>query len=130
MTDTPRPILQEARSILEQHVGKDNAITSQELSERLGGLDTLDSTPNTRAVIRDVMEAYQLPIAGSSDGYYIVSGPDEYTDAMALLNSRIDGIRERQQLLAEAWQTNAEAFSDVRVTELGDFNADEGDTNP
>lgn len=103
MSDGSRQALRQAKAILETCVGRDNAITSQELSERLGGLDELDSTPVTRRLVRDVIAEYRLPIAGCPDGYFVVQSATTYEDAQARLDARIQGILERKELLATAW---------------------------
>lgn len=101
--ELPRQAIREAKAILKTHVGRSNPITSQELSTRLGGLDTLDSTPNTRRVIREIIEEYQIPVVGCSDGYFVAETTEEYHNAQERLTSRVDGIAERKALLAEAW---------------------------
>lgn len=111
MTDDE--VVREAYRILREHRGRDDPITSQELSTRLGDLDSLDSTPTTRAVIREVLEEYKLPVVGSSDGYFVPYRRSEYQQAQARLTQRIEGIRERQSLLAEAW-AEAEERGDVQ----------------
>jgi len=113
MTRPDGETLREAYRILKQHRGRDDPITSQELSDRLGNLDHLDSTPQTRAVIRAVLEEYQLPVVGSPDGYFVPERRSEYQKAQARLTQRVEGIQERQTLLVEAWN-QAEENGDVQ----------------
>lgn len=104
--------VERARDILEDHVGEANAITSQELSDELGGLDSLDSTPQTRMVVREVLAQHQLPVAGSSNGYFVVASEDEYDAAIETLESRIIGIVERKSLLRLAYRENGDQYGD------------------
>lgn len=101
-----------AKAILKDHVGEANAITSQELSDELGGLDSLDSTPQTRAVVREVIAQHRLPVAGSANGYFVVASEDEYDAAIETLESRIIGIVERKTLLRLAYRENGDAYGD------------------
>lgn len=113
MTDTPTQVVREAYRILKRHTGRDDAITSQELSTRLGDLDSLDSTPQTRKVIREVLDEYQLPVVGSPDGYFVPLRRSEYQKAQARLTQRVEGIQQRQRLLEDAW-AEAEKRGDVQ----------------
>lgn len=81
---------------MENHVGHLNPITSQELSERLGGIDSLDSTPNTRTLIRELTRQRNIPIAASPDGYFIITSKDELDSYMERLETRIEGIERRK----------------------------------
>ncbi len=106
-------VVREAYRILRQHTGRDDPITSQELSTRLGNLDQLDSTPQTRKVIRQVLDEFELPVVGSPEGYFVPLRRSEYQKAQARLTQRVEGIQQRQRLLETAW-AKAEERGDVQ----------------
>lgn len=109
MTEEVDLVEKAAEIFLDGHTGKGNEITSQELSDRLGGVDHLDSTPNTRQnVIIPVMERYGLPIVGSPKGYYVAQSVDEYESAQDRLSARIAGIENRKELLRKCWEGEGE----------------------
>ncbi len=90
------------RSILRDHVGKDNAITSSEIAEKFD-LDTHDSTPNTRAIIRHLVTKEGMPIAASGKGYYVIEDEEELEEYGQTLTNRADKIIERRQAVTEAF---------------------------
>jgi hypothetical protein len=82
--------------------GQDNAITSGELAARHVP-DDGEANPTTREAIKILMRERGLPVIGGPSGYYIPESQAPVDDAIASLEGRVEGIRERQQLLAENW---------------------------
>ncbi len=113
---TDEHVITAVKDVLEGCRGRDQAITSQELSEQLGGIDNVDSTPKTRSIIRDVMQRYNLPIAGSPDGYFIIQTGEEYRNAQNRLSNRIDGIKHRKTVLQDAWEADESPNPQKSVT--------------
>ena len=94
--------IETAVRVLLSHTGADSPVTSRELSEELGGMDTLDSTPNTRELIRYLVAVEGYPIAAGSTGYYMLSDEDELLEYLSSLQNRIQGIQQRQQNVIDA----------------------------
>jgi len=92
--------------ILKRHVGKDNAITSAELSEHLGGIDDLDSNPQTRKIIRGLIFKRNKPIGSGSQGYWVMASKGELEETFAQLNQRKHAITARQDALLEGWNSH------------------------
>lgn len=88
-------IKDEVRELLLEHRGSDNPITSREINE-IVGLDDIGSFPSTRAVIREIVMEDRIPIAGSSQGYYVIETEDELEDYIENLENRITNIAERR----------------------------------
>lgn len=102
MTDINPDTLDAIESDLKDAIGKGNAITSAELAAR-HDIDDSDAQPATREAVKTLMRERNLPVIGGSQGYFIPTHQGPIDDAIASLDGRIAGIRERQQLLAENW---------------------------
>lgn len=103
LADVPeidRDTLAAGAAILVEHTGKGDYITSEELSDRLGGLDTLDSTPKTRALIRRLTYEWGMSIAANSNGYYMMESEAELREYQAFLRKR--ALRTQQRIFAVA----------------------------
>lgn len=83
-------------------VGQSQAITSGDLADRHLPADG-EANPATREAVKVLMRERDLPVIGGPTGYYIPTSQEPIDDAIASLDGRIAGIRERQQLLAENW---------------------------
>lgn len=95
--------IDELKAILEQHVGKDNKITSREVQEHFGIREDA-SHPKSRKLIKDCMMKYHLPLAANSRGYYIVTSDDEYAAYIENLQNRADEILERKDQFIRFYQ--------------------------
>jgi hypothetical protein len=89
-------------SILKQHAGKDNAITSSEIAQQVNPDDT-GTNPVTRDEIKEVMRQFGIPVIGCNQGYYVPDDPEEVEEGLDNLRSRISGIQERKQLIEQNW---------------------------
>lgn len=94
--------LDEVEELIRSHPGKENAITSREISEILGGIDTLDSTPQTCELIRTLVRERKVPIAACSVGYFLIQNQDELNEYLVNLQQRESQIRERRLALLDA----------------------------
>lgn len=87
---------------LEGRTSKEDAITSGELSERLG-LDDGEANPEARELVRDAMEEHDLPVVSCHAGYWLADSPEEVENYIQNLDSRIAGIQERKRRLVAAY---------------------------
>lgn len=88
--------LRKLRSILWNHRGKDNAITSAAIADMLGIHE--DATHAlTRSLITQAIEKYRLPVAATVKGYYIIASKEEADEYITNLTSRISGILKRRE---------------------------------
>lgn len=93
------------KELLLDHKGADDPITSREINDEVG-LDSVGSFPSTRAVIREIVLEDQIPIAGSSNGYYVLEEEEELEAYLDNLENRIMGLTERRlavKLAVQAW---------------------------
>lgn len=88
-------VRERVKDLLLEHQGKDDAITSREINDEVD-LDSIGSFPSTRAVVRDIIMEDQIPIAGGSQGYYVIQDEDELRDYIDQLESRVMQITERK----------------------------------
>lgn len=108
-------IKDEVEAILRNHTGADNPISSREIDDELG-LDSVGSFPNTRAVIRELLLEDQIPIASSSNGYYIIETEDELAEYIESLESRMLSIADRKYGIRRAaigWDGDIESSEDA-----------------
>lgn len=87
--------------ILAEHRGSSDPVTSQEIADRTG-LDSLDSTPRTRGVIRKLQRQYDWPVASSSKGYFLIEQPQEARTYIDDLEGRIEGIEQRKNAVVSS----------------------------
>lgn len=99
---TQEDTLTQLKGILSRCRGQSNSITSQELSDALGGLDGIDSNPRTRALIRELVRS-GTPIGAWSGGYYWIETEEELDRYCSDLKQREDKIRERRFSVREAF---------------------------
>lgn len=93
-------MLETIKDILVLHEGKANAITSAEIA-RIIGIKEDDTHAQTRALILECAERYELPLAASNKGYYLITSQQEYDEYMNNLNSRNAGIEERKRIITK-----------------------------
>lgn len=101
-------------AILADHRGKDNPITSREIAE-VTGLDSLDSAPKTRGVIRQLTNEFGLPIAASTKGNYLISDGVEASEHLRDLEQWMAGITTRKDRVCDAVETKGVADSEATV---------------
>ena len=80
-------MLEQIKRIMEEHIGKRNAITSAEIADMLG-IDEDDTHAITRDLLLQAAEAYNLPLAASNRGYYLIDNETEYEEYMRRVLSR------------------------------------------
>lgn len=91
------------KSLLLEHRGRGNEISSRELNDVVE-LDNVDSFPQTRQLVRDIIEDEQIPVIGGGRGFYVAETEEEIASALSTLDSRITNTAERKMLLERAVQ--------------------------
>lgn len=87
------------KTILMEHKGKSNRITSSQIARCLG-INEDDTHAKTRSLIFDVAEEYKIPLAADAKGYYVIATKEEYQDYMNNLDRRIAGIDRRKMIIS------------------------------
>lgn len=83
--------------------GRDNAITSSEIAERLE-ISEDNGNPVSRGLITELVEDGH-PVIACHNGYFIASDADDVRQYLKDLNSRIQGIEERKIRILEAFNS-------------------------
>lgn len=96
-------MLEQIKNILLLHRGKRNPITSAEIARIIGIVED-DTHAQTRALILECAEKYELPLAANNRGYYLISNQQEYNEYMANLDSRSAGIEERKRIITKNYR--------------------------
>lgn len=96
-------MLEQIKNILLLHSGKRNPITSAEIARIIGIVED-DTHAQTRALILECAEKYELPLAANNRGYYLISNQQEYNEYMANLDSRSAGIEERKRIITKNYR--------------------------
>lgn len=110
MTDTQQVL----KKLLQDHVGRHNAITQSQLSDALG------MNPSTlRSELRRLREERNIPIANQRNGYYIIQGNGELQDFIGHINEEIASKKQTIEHTLEAFEefdgdVNIEPEQEVR----------------
>lgn len=96
-------MLEQIKDILILHYGKKNSITASEIADMIGIVED-DTHAQTRALILECAEKYQLPVAANNKGYYIISNQQEYDEYMNNLDLRSAGIEIRKKIITNNWR--------------------------
>ena len=96
-------LLDDLESLLWDHVGPENSITSTEVSDELGIKDS-NGNPKTREAIKIVLRERGVPVIAGANGYYIAETEKQVRDELDSLDQRIQGIEERKQLIRRGVQ--------------------------
>lgn len=91
------------RDCLELHKGKNNPVTSAEVSDLIGIIED-DTHAQTRVLILDTANMYGLPLAENNRGYYLITSDSEYDEYMKNLDSRIEGITQRKEIITKNYK--------------------------
>ena len=88
-------VKEQVKELILDHQGADDPITSREINEQVE-LDAVGSFPSTRSVIRELVLEDTVPIAASSNGYYVIQDQDELEHYVENLENRVMQITERK----------------------------------
>lgn len=89
------------RNELIKHIGRDNTITSAEISNILSISDDEGTRSVTRRLIRETAKYYSLPILSCKEGYYLASNEKELTEYNRNMEMRIKSMQERKRSVNE-----------------------------
>ena len=84
------------KEILLQHKGKANAITSKEISRKMG-FPMEDTQSVSRKAIWKTAKHFGLPLISRNKGYFIAETDDEITEYKSSIQNRIDGMEETRK---------------------------------
>ena len=102
MSDTKKVL----EKLLEDHVGRHNAITQSQLSDALGM-----NTSTLRSELRRLREERNIPIGNLRDGYYIISTKEELQEFVGHKNKEIQSKRRTIEYTLEAYEQNADRIA-------------------
>lgn len=106
-SDIDGELLDELEELLADHRGPENAISSGEIADELG-IDDSGSNPRTREAVKALLEERELPVISNSNGYFVATAESQVEEEIESLQSRIQGIQQRQELIRDAWESNSE----------------------
>jgi len=80
-------------------IGADNALTGEQVIDRLCFYSVSYTHRQLRGVLKDLVELYGWPIAGSQTGFYIIANESERSAIVADLVARALSIADRVKAL-------------------------------
>ena len=95
--------LHRIKEILENHVGRENQISSGDIGPEIGIYE--DATHvQVRSLIREAIEKLRLPIGGGNRGYYLIKDRSELRQYTESIENRINEMQRRKDLIEEAFE--------------------------
>ena len=91
------------KGILLQHKGKANAITSKDVSRKMG-FPMEDTQSVSRKAIWETAKEYGLPLVSCNRGYFIAETDIEMAEYNSNIQSRIDGMEETRKMANKNYQ--------------------------
>lgn len=91
------------RDVLLQHRGKNNAITSKEISSIMG-FPMEDTQAKSRKEIHKTAEIYNLPLLSCGRGFYIANSQQELNEYNQNIDDRINGMEKTRQTVNENFE--------------------------
>lgn len=85
------------KKILLEHRGKDNPITSKEISKKMG-FPMEDTQSVSRKAIWATAKEYNLPLISSNKGYFIANTDEEIAEYNENIKKRIEGMEETRKM--------------------------------
>lgn len=82
---------------------KKNPISSSEIRDKFG-IEDAPGNPVTRAFIFETMACLRIPIGANVKGYWILMEQDEVDDYLKSLNTRVEGIMRRANMVQACWK--------------------------
>jgi len=96
MSDIDPDTLDVLESVLrDNHVGEQNAVTSDELATALDESDRHDTNPSIRDAVRQLVNDRQVPVCSSTQGYWIPKDADGIDEEVESIRDRIGALNER-----------------------------------
>ena len=94
--------IQKIKEILEAHRGKNSQISAGEIGRKIG-IDEDATHVQVRGLILQAIERFQLPVAGGSRGYYLITSKKELNDYFSGIDGRIQEMEKRKGLVQAAF---------------------------
>ena len=85
---TEKDIHKDIRKILEEHRGMKNKIKSREIAELVGKPSKEDTHSTIRALIKETIHLYRLPVGATGGGYFFLSNEEELTQYKEYLKKK------------------------------------------
>lgn len=94
---TPEDIHLDIKTFLQFHVGADNSISKQELSQKMFGKYTTSTDRQIRDAVAELVIYYDEPIVTNTvtGGFYYAGTPEEIDENIADNQARIDQLKLR-----------------------------------
>jgi len=90
---------------LSSRVGKDNAITANQITEHFKKKGIKLGGARVRKIINHIRTTGVVPnLLATANGYYVSNDPDEISNYIESLSQRIDAIRQVKEALEESIQ--------------------------
>ena len=90
--------------IMQNHIGKEKAITVQQIADLIDHHDSGLTNPSIRSKITECIIDDGIPIGSCSNGYFIIENETELNEYMINLQSRINGMQQRLNAIDIAFQ--------------------------
>jgi hypothetical protein len=97
---------EQVKELLENHRGRNNPITSDEIKAHIG-INDINGNLHTRKLITETIEMYNLPVGSTTTpqkGYYWMETNEELNDCVADLDGRIAGMEQRKQMIIKNYK--------------------------
>jgi len=95
--------LNRIKEIIQNHIGKENQISSGEIGPALGIHE--DATHvQVRSLIRETIEKLKIPIGGGNRGYYLIRNEEELQKYTEGIDSRVNEMQRRKDMVEEAFR--------------------------
>lgn len=100
---TVTPEVKQVKSILMKHKGKKHSISSGEIAYLLG-MSEGDTHSQVRKLIKQCAYIYRIPLAGNSNGYYVITKQKELDEYCENLETRVRQINQRKRTMQKFFQ--------------------------
>ncbi|WP_299978896.1 hypothetical protein [Desulfobacula sp.] len=95
--------LEKIKEILENHVGRENQISSGKIGPAIGIYE--DATHvQVRKLILEAIEKLHLPVGGSNRGYYLIKNENELKQYTASIDKRMNKMQRRKDIIEDAFE--------------------------
>ena len=104
LNEIQEPHVRLCLSALSWHVGKENAISLDELTEKVFGKNSESNSRKTRVILDRLVDEYGIPVGASSGqaGRWIIANEVELYEVAAELRSRREKLAQRENNLYQA----------------------------
>ena len=100
-TSTDREAIKNVYEALLNHLGRLNAVSTQDLATEAGVYFKSQLGPNMRAILRGVKRDFRLPIGSCQKGYYVIASKPDLVNWVREQKALRDSIDKN---IREVWQ--------------------------